>query len=269
MNLGSRVLILVSGKDGTRRTDIAHLLAGGAAYLSTVSEHTENTSVPSYHTKTVVLSSLDCFEEKGKWEYDYARIDAARRDVERRCTLAMQRGVAIIIVDDTMIEKWEARSLINLAKAYSYEVIHLTTRDNREQVQDVRRRQGKRSISEAVHKSHGNVNWALEMSDGDFVNLEDHRGHLINPPSGEPELAHEIVPADDRVFFRVTHVNNTVDTTWRFLMKVTEPALKMRAARELVEAVFLGAESEILCTRSMDADTLKKRAAEIGIKITV
>ena len=296
MHLGGRYLIIMAGLDGTRRTDIAHLLAGGAAYLSTVTEFTESPDAqasagvkPSYHTKVTVLSTLDCFEGKrGQWKYDHDYLPQAREDVKRRCELAMSREVSIIILDDSHLERWEITPYLELAERYEYEVIALSTHDARVKVMEKRREMARRAIPDEVHArdwDRDRRQWSVLQDEdgGTFVNEEDHRGRLIQPDRGEPS---QVVPeasdtqgsqeeATTEVEVKVSGIHDRsqvgLTNAWRFVKEMT--GCKMHEARIIISEA-LAAEDDF----NHDVPTIRvpktpasilRRADELGVRVTI
>ena len=163
MDLRGRYLILSGGSDGSRRQDISHLIAAGGAHLSTVTERDDPEALNGYHTKVTVLSSMDCFlGNRGKFDFKVTLWRDAMRDCARRCELAMERGVSIIVIDDQHSEKWMVQPYLTLADRYKYEVISFRMNDQRNLGR------------ESMVKHKGNPmplkeEWNLVDGDGDHV----------------------------------------------------------------------------------------------------
>ena len=291
MHLKGKYLIIVGGPCGTRRTEIAHLLAGGAAYLSTVTEQSgdDDQAKPAYHTKVVVISPLDCFDlGKGKWEYDHSQLPSANEDAARRCELAMNRGVSIIILDDTFLEKWEINPYTALAKTYEYEVISMAMTDRRMDVMSTRREVGKRSLPDRVAAASGGMNmsrdrpWTLTENQGSFVNPETKGGRLIIPDTGEPvQLTKEASDAQEEqeeCTFTIDGIHdrsqNGLMRAWKFVQNVKK--CKITEARSVINLALLAEDNPKTdshlapkATVAYHSDYIETRAEECGVIVTI
>jgi len=168
MHLSGRFLIIVIGPTASRREDIVGLLAGGAAYLSTLTEirgahvhedATEGVQVvtgaqPASHTSIVRLSPEDAFvnetvEERSINMPDVKSQDSeewihAVGDFERRIRVAMFKGISIILAHGP--EHTPLESLYSQAHVNGYEVIRIAVPEPREGVLWKLRRQKRTGI---------------------------------------------------------------------------------------------------------------------------
>lgn len=163
MNLRGKYLILIQGPRGSRKSDIAGLLAGGSAYLSMLVDWTKARVVdsasgvkagglPSEHTTSIVISSDDCFwvntrNDDGKLKREFImRPDKkleALSDVCRRVRIAMARSYCLVIVtlDVDIPYSFSMDQLYDLARANQYEVVTLFLPDFRVDVAKKRMKQ--------------------------------------------------------------------------------------------------------------------------------
>lgn len=213
MHLGGRHLIIISGPMAARTEDIAHLLAGGAAFLSTMtsvkgSHATEDGIVvgatPEHHTAVTVISPDDCFRNEKKedrrilltdetFEQHY---DDAFADAHRRTLTAMVKDIPVIILHACFVAGDFTRQFYALACTYQYEVTFLALEEPRLMVLETLREQKGAEIGEVPMRAMYDAKYAVapaEDSAGEIVCEKPERTVLsaadIQAPVMEPTTA--------------------------------------------------------------------------------
>jgi len=184
MHLGGRYLIIVAGPMGTRRTDLANLVAGGVAYLSTVTELQGSQVVegvmvgarPKEHASCVVISPDDVLwhEDGGKRVFTYRGeegLQYGREDALRRVRIAMHKKIAVIVVHGNYLVYSDIKPMLDLARSECYETMALGTLDLRKSVYAARLAQ--QGINCPVNTAF--AGWCLEEREGTYVCPEERK----------------------------------------------------------------------------------------------
>lgn len=298
MFLGGRYLIILRGPPGSRRKEIAHLIAGGVAYLSTLTDFSGTPGTaeeiaaggsarPTRHVPVAVFSTADCYwnserDAQGRahkvWEYNADTLQVARDDVLRRVRLGMLEGLSFIIVDDPHLEKTEVTQFLNLARSYSYEIIPIDIPDHRYEVLLQRHTQGKEhfppNILEPLIKGFlGWPSWALEHKDGGtFVNPEaPESAPTIEPATleAQPAVVPEVLP----IMLMVKDFESSIQSAWIFLaeMGVKKLSEQRKITSELIaQRDVRGARDyPVLTVTGVELPLIMRRARDLGVSVEV
>lgn len=187
MHLSGRFLLILDGPIASRREDIAGLLAGGAAYLSTLTEskgaHEAQTedgdtiitgAKVAMHAAVVQISPDDAFREMKKEGHPitlpadpFVYQTHGYEDALRRLRIYMHKGTAIIILHGRFTDGFIAQAY-RVAQASEYETVFLAHMEQR------------MSILAAVAEEKGLIDEGEPEEDLDFA--ETVPAHpLVNP----------------------------------------------------------------------------------------
>lgn len=204
MHLSGRYLVIIEGHGGSRRRDIADLIAGGAAYLSTRMEWS-GIGIMAHgraqdHTGAVVISPDDCFwcqeddpDQPGRktrvWRYQPDLQDAANEDMQRRVRVAMHKNIQLVIVHGHFPSFNTIEPLLQYAASEEYEVIVFGSMDIRPGVAAKRiELDGMMTNNDGV----GMANWSLDETDEKTIDVVcmPNTGieSLLTPPNGNAEM---------------------------------------------------------------------------------
>jgi len=70
----------------------------------------------------VVMSSDDYFMRNGRYQFDPRQLESAHNWNQQRVFEALKRGTALVIVDNTHTQKWEARPYVRDGLKFAYQI---------------------------------------------------------------------------------------------------------------------------------------------------
>ncbi|GFY48334.1 NEDD4-binding protein 2 [Trichonephila inaurata madagascariensis] len=73
----------------------------------------------------VICSTDDFFYQKGKYIFDFTKLDEAHHWNQNRAREAILNGITPVIIDNTNVERWEMSPYVSMGKKYNYDTVIL------------------------------------------------------------------------------------------------------------------------------------------------
>ena len=119
-----KTLLIISGISGSGKSTLAENLV-----YHTIGEYTdEKNGLPLYtESNAVICTADDFFIVAGEYKFDASKLSQAHNWCKKKCGIAMQQGVPLVIVNNTTTNKKDVKPYIDLAEKYGYQVHWILT----------------------------------------------------------------------------------------------------------------------------------------------